>query len=308
MALPSIPPSGLAGNGMFETLTQAFRSAFSHAQENNEIILRNGGMSGRLLGPDGRSIVGHSVEELIRGLGGENDIEYYLSIWNQRKMEFQGEVGMVEDDSWRPQARLAGRIPVCTAYTPALSASTVRRKCRRGNQTTVHEAVSIYDAGGVYARIESAWSSLVCRRHVCVNSGTSALLSMYFGLDMEPKSEVIVPAYNFFAAATPLFALGMRPVLAECDADGNLDVHRLEACIGPATAAVCVTHLWGFPRRLDELKDICERRGIALLEDASHAHGAQFAGLPVGSFGAAAAWSLQAKKILAAGEGGFSYR
>jgi len=170
----------------------------------------------------------------------------------------------------------------------------------------LHEAISIYDASGVYSRIEMAWSRLTGRDYVLsVNSGTNALLSMYFGLAMEPGSEVIVPAYNFFAAATPLFVLGMRPVLAECDDNGNLDIDRVKACIGPFTAAVCVTHLWGFPSRLSELQCLCERHRIALLEDASHAHGAEFDRMPVGTFGTAAAWSLQGKKIIAAGEGGF---
>jgi len=90
------PPSGLGENGMFETLTQAFRSAFSHAQEQNEIILRNRSISGRITGPIGHLVSGQSLDEIIRLLGGDYETDYYASIWDQRKTELQGEVGGME--------------------------------------------------------------------------------------------------------------------------------------------------------------------------------------------------------------------
>jgi perosamine synthetase len=166
-------------------------------------------------------------------------------------------------------------------------------------------AVLDYNGGGVIDDLERAFADWNNRRHaVAFNSGTSALAAMFDLLSLKPGDEVIVPTYTFFATATPLIAQGATPVLADCAEDGNIDPQAIEAAITDRTRAIIVTHLWGRPCAMDEIARIANRHRLALLEDASHAHGATFNGKKVGTFGMAAAWSCGARKLLTGGQGG----
>ena len=166
-------------------------------------------------------------------------------------------------------------------------------------------SISVYDRSGVIADLETALAAYHGVAHaVLTSSGTAALHAMY-ATALRPGDEVIVPAYTFFATVTPLLHLGVRPVLADCDADGNLDPADSAARITPRTKAIVVTHLWGIPADMTALTRLADDRGLLLFEDASHAHGAAIGARKVGTFGAAAAFSMNGPKPLSAGEGGF---
>lgn len=170
----------------------------------------------------------------------------------------------------------------------------------------LHAAVSIYDRSGVIAELEDALQDYFGVRHaVLTSSGTAALHSAYAATYIEPGDEVIVPAYTFLATATPLLHLGAIPVLADSDETGNVSVADVEARITDKTAAIMMTHLWGIPADARGLLALAERHGLALLEDASHAHGATIHGRKVGTFGRTSAFSMNGPKPLSAGEGGF---
>ncbi|MFE4049567.1 DegT/DnrJ/EryC1/StrS family aminotransferase [Streptomyces sp. YIM B13518] len=140
---------------------------------------------------------------------------------------------------------------------------------------------------------------------LAVNSGTSALHSAFFGLDLRPGDEVIAPAYTFLATAMPVFTCNGVPVLADVDPDtGILDPDGLAAHLTPRTKAVVVTHLMGFPADMERITAFAREHGLAVVEDCSQAHGAECSGRPVGRHGDVAAFSLQAKKQVTAGEGG----
>ncbi|WP_016698387.1 DegT/DnrJ/EryC1/StrS family aminotransferase [Actinoalloteichus spitiensis] len=94
-------------------------------------------------------------------------------------------------------------------------------------------------------------------------------------------------------------------ILADSDETGNMSVAEVEARITNKTTAIMVTHLWGTPADIDALLALANRHGLALLEDASHAHGATVHGQKVGTFGHTAAFSMNGPKPLSAGEGGF---
>jgi len=169
----------------------------------------------------------------------------------------------------------------------------------------LHEGLSVPGAEGVVADLERAWATETGRRHaVAVSSGTMALFALYRALGIGPGDEVVVPAYGFFATASPLLALGARPVFADVDATGNLCPEAAEAAVSPATRALVASHIWGVPADLEALGDVCRRAGVPLLEDASHAPGAERGGVRAGSAGHAAVFSLQANKLCPAGEGG----
>ena len=65
-----------------------------------------------------------------------------------------------------------------------------------------------------------------------------------------------------------------------------------------------VTHMWGYPCKMDKLREIANKYGIYLLEDCSHAHGGEYKGKKLGEYSDAAAFSLQGAKIITGGEGG----
>ncbi|MGP3928268.1 DegT/DnrJ/EryC1/StrS family aminotransferase [Streptomyces sp. 8N616] len=88
------------------------------------------------------------------------------------------------------------------------------------------------------------------------------------------------------------------------DDSGQLDLADAARRITARTKAVVAVHLWGIPEDMDALAAFAQERGLMLLEDASHAHGAPWGGQRTGSFGTAAAFSLNGPKPLSAGEGG----
>ncbi|MEU8860924.1 DegT/DnrJ/EryC1/StrS family aminotransferase [Streptomyces umbrinus] len=167
-------------------------------------------------------------------------------------------------------------------------------------------SISIYDRSGVIAELEDALAEYHGVRHALLtSSGTAALYSMYTAVGIGPGDEVIVPAYTFFATVTPLLHLGAIPVLADCDEQGNLNAEDVAGRITERTSGIVVTHMWGTPANMAALCAVAERRGVMLLEDGSHAHGASVGGKKVGTFDRAAAFSMNGPKPLSAGEGGF---
>ncbi|MET7903233.1 DegT/DnrJ/EryC1/StrS family aminotransferase [Streptomyces sp. NPDC005355] len=153
---------------------------------------------------------------------------------------------------------------------------------------------------------EAAFGRYLNARHAttCVN-GTVSLEIALSALGVGSGDEVVVPPYTFLATATAVLGVNALPVFADIDPETYcLDPEALEAAIGPRTAAVICVHLGGHPADLDRLTEICERHGVALIEDAAHAHGARWRDRPVGTFGQYGSWSFQGSKNLTAGEGG----
>jgi perosamine synthetase len=140
---------------------------------------------------------------------------------------------------------------------------------------------------------------------VAVASGTAALTIALLALGVRGR-EVIVPANTFYATAAAVLQAGARPVFADVDAGTfALSAATTAAALTPRTAAVVVVHIGGLiSPQIDELRALCDERGIALVEDAAHAHGATFDGRFAGSFGAAAAFSFYPTKVVTSGEGG----
>ena len=140
---------------------------------------------------------------------------------------------------------------------------------------------------------------------VAVSSGTAALeiALRYVGVS---GRDVVVPANTFYATAAAAARAGGRPVFADMDpATFALSPETLAAALTPRTAAVVVVHVGGLiSPDLDELRRMCAERGIALVEDAAHAHGSTCDGQFAGTFGTAAAFSFYPTKVVTCGEGG----
>jgi len=139
---------------------------------------------------------------------------------------------------------------------------------------------------------------------VSVNSGTSALEIILRALDIEGHS-VIVPTNTFFATPASVIHAGGKVIFADMADNLCLDPDSLEQRIRKDTKAVILVHIGGLvPPQVRELKDICEKKGLFLIEDAAHAHGSAVDGQKAGTFGIAAAFSFYPTKVITSGEGG----
>jgi dTDP-4-amino-4,6-dideoxygalactose transaminase len=148
------------------------------------------------------------------------------------------------------------------------------------------------------------------RRHqaphaVAVSSGTSALEIIFRALGLAGR-EVVVPTNTFFATAAAVVHAGGIPRLADVSAATMaLSPDTLDAALTPATAAVVMVHIGGLVSPdVTAVRAMCDERGLALVEDAAHAHGAGVDGRAAGTFGHAAAFSFYPTKVMTSGEGG----
>jgi perosamine synthetase len=166
--------------------------------------------------------------------------------------------------------------------------------------------LSIVDRSGVYQQLEDRLCHLMGRKYaILTSSGTMALYSAYFGLDLRPGDEVISTVYSFHATATPLLHFGVKVIFCDVEPDtGNIDPSRIKELITENTRAIVTNHTWGHPVDVSAIQNICREKNLAWVEDCSHAHFSQYQNQFVGSFGDAAIFSLQGNKLLTGGEGG----
>jgi dTDP-4-amino-4,6-dideoxygalactose transaminase len=157
------------------------------------------------------------------------------------------------------------------------------------------------------AEFEAAFAAHLGARHaVAVSSCTAALHLAYLAAGVGPGDEVIVPAMTFAATAAAAIYCGATPVFADIlgPHDFSLDPADVAARITPRTKAVTVVHFAGYPAPVKELTQLCEERGIALIEDAAHSPDGDVDGRKLGTWGLAGAFSFFSNKVLACGEGG----
>src|SRR5690606_37204841 len=113
--------------------------------------------------------------------------------------------------------------------------------------------------------------------------------------------EVITPAHTFIATAEAISAVGATPLFVDIDPQTyNLDARLLAGAITPRTRAVMPVHLYGQPCALTRVHAIAAQHGLFVVEDAAQAHGATWAGQPVGRWGDAACFSFYPGKNLGA--------
>ncbi|MDD1751206.1 MAG: DegT/DnrJ/EryC1/StrS family aminotransferase [Methanothrix sp.] len=154
-------------------------------------------------------------------------------------------------------------------------------------------------------RFEDEFSSyLGVKNSIAVNNGTVALDLALKALGLKPGGEVVTPAFTFIATANCALYQGLSPVFADVDERTfNIDPDDLQKKITPRTRAVIGVHLYGQPFDLSAVSEICQDKGIALVEDCAQAHGAEFQGKKVGSFGTGC-FSFYPTKNMTTGEGG----
>jgi perosamine synthetase len=138
-----------------------------------------------------------------------------------------------------------------------------------------------------------------------VSSGTAGLHLCMRLAGVGPGDEVITSPYSFVASANCALYEGAVPVFADVDPRTlNLDPAAVEAAVNDRTKAVVAVDIYGYPCELDELRAICERHGLALVEDACEALGARYKGRSLGSHGHPAVFAFYPNKQMTTGEGG----
>ena len=140
---------------------------------------------------------------------------------------------------------------------------------------------------------------------IAVTNGTAALEVTMSGLGIGPGDEVIIPDYTFVATASAVLYAGAVPVTVDVSPETYcLDPKLTEAAITSRTKAIIAVHMGGHPADLDALGSLARKKGIALVEDSSHAHATEWKGKRIGAIGTAGTFSFQASKLMTAGEGG----
>jgi len=153
---------------------------------------------------------------------------------------------------------------------------------------------------------EETWA----KRHqakYCISAvnGTLTLEAALRVVGVGHGDEVIVPPYTFIATANAVRLVGAIPVFADIEAHTyNFDMDRVAEAIGPKTKAIIPVHFAGLAVDMDRLLPLAREHGLAVIEDAAHAHGSTWRGTPLGSMGDIGSFSLQQSKNLTAGEGG----
>jgi len=140
---------------------------------------------------------------------------------------------------------------------------------------------------------------------VATCNGTVSLHLALKALGISEGDEVIVPTLTFIATANAVTYCNAKPVFIDSHPDyWCIDPIRIEEKITPRTKAIIPVHLYGHPCDMDAIMDIARRHDLYVVEDAAEAHGAEYKGRKVGSFGHINCFSFYGNKIITTGEGG----
>jgi len=159
-----------------------------------------------------------------------------------------------------------------------------------------------YILGAEVAAFEAEFARFIGARHcVTVANGTDALLLALRALRLPAGSEVISVANAAGYGAVAIREAGLLPRFADVDeATRNMSPRSLAAAVTPRTRAVLPVHLYGRPAPLDEIGEVAERYGLALVEDCAQSHGARYGDRTTGTIGRLGCFSFYPSKNLGA--------
>jgi len=178
------------------------------------------------------------------------------------------------------------------------------------DETSIAAVVAVLKSGMLVQgdrveQFERNFASYIGTKYaVAVNSGTAALHTALLALGISSGDEVITTPFSFIASANSILFCGAKPVFVDIDERTfNIDTRLIEEKITPRTKAILVVHLYGQPCDMKEIIKICNKHNLMLVEDACQAHGAEYDGTKVGSFGTGC-FSFYATKNMTTIEGG----
>jgi len=190
------------------------------------------------------------------------------------------------------------KIPLFKSYWDEDDVESVAKIIRRGTH---------WAAGPEIREFENEIAKLIGNKYALTfNSGTSALHAVLLAYDIKQGDEIIVPSFTFIATGNAPLFVNAKPVFAEIE-DGTygLDIEDVKNKITDKTKVIMPMHYGGCPcKNIRELKEIAEDNDILLMEDAAQSLGAKIGDKKVGTYGAAAMFSLCQDKMITTGEGG----
>ena len=140
---------------------------------------------------------------------------------------------------------------------------------------------------------------------ITTSSGTTALWVALKSAGVKAGDEVIIPPYTFIATASAVLMANAIPVFVDIDPNTcNIDPDKIEEAITSKTKVIMPVHVTGNPAQMSKILDISKKHGVAVIEDAAQAHGAEWNNTKVGSLGLGGIFSFQTSKNMSAGEGG----
>lgn len=138
---------------------------------------------------------------------------------------------------------------------------------------------------------------------LAVSSCSAALFLSLKALGLPRDARVMIPGFTFAAVPSSIIHADLVPVLCECGDDYRIDIKDFEAKLD-SVQAVIVSHMRGHTSDMDAIMQLCDARGVPVIEDAAHSLGTTWAGRRIGTIGAIGCFSFQSYKLLNAGEGG----
>lgn len=169
-------------------------------------------------------------------------------------------------------------------------------KANKTNYWTGNECKKFEEEFSTYHKIKYS---------IAVSNGSVALELALKSLNLKKNDEIIVTPRSFVASASCVLNLGLKPVFADLDENGNLNIKGISEAYTKRVKAIVLVHLNGLPCDLDPIVGFAKNRNLFIIEDCSQSHGAKYKGKSVGSFGDVATWSFCQDKIISTGgEGG----
>jgi dTDP-4-amino-4,6-dideoxygalactose transaminase len=162
------------------------------------------------------------------------------------------------------------------------------------------------DCGDLVEKFEKEFAAYCGSKYAitCVNGSVSLRLAL-IACGVKPGDEVIVPPYTFITTASSVIECNCVPVFVDIDPDTyNMDPAQIEAAITDRTKAIIPVHFGGLACDMEAIMAIAKKYGLRVIEDAAHAHGAEYRGKKLGSIGDVGSFSFQSSKNLTSGEGG----
>ena len=185
----------------------------------------------------------------------------------------------------------------------------IARPCLGDEEKKAVDAVlssGIIAQGQKVKELEGSFAGYIGTEYaIATNNGTSALHTALLACGIKEGDEVITTPFSFTATANSVLFCGAIPVFCDIDINTfNIGAETIEDKVTSKTKAVLVVHLFGQSCEMDRIKDICEKQNLILIEDACQAHGAEYKGQKVGSFGSCGVFSTYPTKNMTTGEGG----
>jgi dTDP-4-amino-4,6-dideoxygalactose transaminase len=203
-------------------------------------------------------------------------------------------------------------VPIVNPTSPGVPLLDVQRQYRGLREELMAAVQTVCDSGRFILgpdceQLEQAIAKYCQAPHaIACASGSDALLLALMALEVGPGDEVLLPSYTFFATASAVWRLGAKPVFVDIDpATYNLDAKHAAALVTKATKAILPVHLYGQCADMRAIAELAKRHGLAVIEDACQAIGAEFGGRRAGSIGDIGCLSFYPTKNLGGfGDGG----